>query len=324
MEAIKNYLEAMFQNLPNTPEVQRAKSELGQMMEDKYTELKEEGKTENEAVGTVISEFGNLEELAEELGIERVVKEEDKEERRQITFEEAKQYLADKTRAGYQIALGVFLCIISPCGPMLEEVGNPVLSIAGLVSMFVLIAIAVGLFVFSGVSMGKWDFLKQEPCSLDLVTAEYVHDQRENDRLSRAMMITVGVALCIVSIVPVSVIGAMHYDTGVLEALGEIFMFVFVAIGCFLFVASGNKSSGQDTLLRLNKMGTVGANFVPSQKAQVRYRSKTLETMMSVYWPTITCIYLCWSFLTFDWHITWIVWVVASIVETIIKKTCAE
>ena len=38
MEAIRNYLETMFLNLPNTPEVQKAKYELGQMMEDKYQE----------------------------------------------------------------------------------------------------------------------------------------------------------------------------------------------------------------------------------------------------------------------------------------------
>ena len=69
METIKNYLDTMFANLPNTNEVHKAKSELYQMMEDKYTELIAEGKSENEAVGTVISEFGNLEELAEELNI---------------------------------------------------------------------------------------------------------------------------------------------------------------------------------------------------------------------------------------------------------------
>ena len=63
MQAIRNYLETMFMNLPNTPEVLRAKEELWQMMEDKYTELKNEGKSENEAVGTVISEFGNLDDL---------------------------------------------------------------------------------------------------------------------------------------------------------------------------------------------------------------------------------------------------------------------
>ena len=64
MDAIKNYLETMFLNLPNTPEVQKAKYELGQMMEDKYRELIADGKTENEAIGTVIAEFGNLDELA--------------------------------------------------------------------------------------------------------------------------------------------------------------------------------------------------------------------------------------------------------------------
>lgn len=60
----------MFAGLPDTPEVRRAYEELAAMMEDKYTELTEEGLSENEAVGTVISEFGNLEELAQTLGIE--------------------------------------------------------------------------------------------------------------------------------------------------------------------------------------------------------------------------------------------------------------
>lgn len=32
METIKNYLENMFSHLPNTPEVQKAKYELYQMM----------------------------------------------------------------------------------------------------------------------------------------------------------------------------------------------------------------------------------------------------------------------------------------------------
>ena len=57
METIKSYLETMFANMPDTPEVIRAKSELFGMMEDKYNELISEGKSENEAVGTVISEF---------------------------------------------------------------------------------------------------------------------------------------------------------------------------------------------------------------------------------------------------------------------------
>lgn len=76
MEAIREYLHNMFLNLPETPQVLRAKAELMEMMEDKYEELMREGMSEKEAVGTVISEFGNLEELAEELGIDSFMKQE--------------------------------------------------------------------------------------------------------------------------------------------------------------------------------------------------------------------------------------------------------
>jgi hypothetical protein len=69
MEAIKSVLNNLFKNMSSTQEVVRAKEELLQMMEDTYTELRQQGKTENEAVGAVISEFGNLEELAPQLGI---------------------------------------------------------------------------------------------------------------------------------------------------------------------------------------------------------------------------------------------------------------
>ena len=55
METIRNYLETMFANLPDNPEVRRAKNELWQMMEDKYEELTGNGTSENEAVGRVIS-----------------------------------------------------------------------------------------------------------------------------------------------------------------------------------------------------------------------------------------------------------------------------
>ena len=47
MNTIRNYLESMFAKLPNTPEVIKAKCELGQRREDKYNELISEGKSDN-------------------------------------------------------------------------------------------------------------------------------------------------------------------------------------------------------------------------------------------------------------------------------------
>lgn len=118
METIRNYLETMFLKLPNTPEVYKAKNELWQMMEDKYTELKEEGKSENEAVGIVISEFGNLDELANDHGISQFVESQPMPQGKTLSLDQAKSYLADAGKSAYRTSLGVMLCVLSVCGPI--------------------------------------------------------------------------------------------------------------------------------------------------------------------------------------------------------------
>ena len=50
-----------------------------------------------------------------------------------------------------------------------------------------------------------------------------------------------------------------------------------------------------------------------------KIQNKTVRVIMSVYWSVVTCLYLCVSFLTFSWHITWIIWPVAAVVFTTIK-----
>ncbi|WP_218961788.1 permease prefix domain 1-containing protein [Actinomyces ruminis] len=69
MDAIDTFLEAMFAPYPATPRLSEAKRELHAMMEDAYADAVTSGKSHNEAVGQVITDFGNLEELAPVLGI---------------------------------------------------------------------------------------------------------------------------------------------------------------------------------------------------------------------------------------------------------------
>ena len=128
-------------------------------------------------------------------------------------------------------------------------------------------------------------------------------------------MVTIGVILCILSVLPVVVVSSLF---GWSNDFGVVMMFVFIGTGVFLFVAAGNVNAGFTVILSLNKRDTVGGSFVPSQK-QVTYKSETISRIMSVYWPTVTCIYLCWSFLSFDWHITWIVWVIAALVQQMLR-----
>lgn len=314
METIKNYLETMFLQLPNTSEVIKAKKELGQIMEDKYQELIDEGKTENEAIGIVITEFGNLDELAEDLGIKSVVDSSEIICNNIIKSDEVKSYINDSIKFGYMIGLGVFLCITSVCGPIFtSEFTSEGL---GIVYMFLSIAIAVGLFVFNGLAMKKWDYLNNKLNSIDYATASYVQEQKESFRMVKAMMITIGVILCIMSVVPL-IIFDMLSNIKIFEVMGPVLLFVFVGIAVFLFVTAGVRDGAYDRMLALNGEGTMGANFVNSQK-EPKYKNKKVKEIMSIYWSVITCIYLCWSFLTFSWNITWIIWPIAGVISKLV------
>ena len=318
MEIIRNYLETMFQNLPNTPEVQKAKYELGQMMEDKYMELKQEGKTENEAVGIIISEFGNLDEIAQDLGIDGYMKEQEYNNSRMLSMQEGKEYIKDKMKSGFMVAVGTLLCILSPCGVILDD-GK----IGGLVFLFVCIAMAVAIFILSGAVTGKWDFLKQQLCTIDFATAEYVHNEKENYRMTNAILIAVGIMFCLLSFVPLIVIEELNMRIAQTN-IGVVILLALIAIGVLIFIVAGARNDAYDTLLGLNGSNTMGGGFVPSQNGHIRYTNKVAAAVMSVYWPTVTCIYLCWSFISYDWHITWITWVIAAIIETFIKNLYGE
>ena len=201
MEVIKNYLESMFANLPNTPEILRAKQELYSMMEDKYTELISEGKTDNEAVGTVIAEFGNLDELSETLGIQNVMLPPAEDNRRHVTNDEAFDFIRANEKHKFMVGLAVFLFITSLVGPIMCDVDlfshSSVSEVLGIVYMFTSIAVGVGICIYSGSMMKKWDYLKDFPCSIDYATADAVFSADQDDRSTRALRLTIGIILCI-------------------------------------------------------------------------------------------------------------------------------
>jgi len=125
METIINYVETMFINLPETAELQQLKQDILLNMEDKYNELKAAGKSENEAVGTVISEFGNLDEILDELDSEGGQFEEDVELLPVVDMAEASNYVAVRRKTGFNICLrGVVLYAGRGVAPSCAGVGK--------------------------------------------------------------------------------------------------------------------------------------------------------------------------------------------------------
>jgi hypothetical protein len=274
METIRNYLENMFMSLPNTPEVCRAKDELWQMMEDKYTELKAEGKSENEAVGTVISEFGNLDEIAKDLGIDNVVTGQQSSQN-VFTFEMAKNYIADFSRRNNLIGIGVMLCILSIAAPIFGDAFGSLnvsyrtlFEAVGACLMFVIIAVAVGIFIYANISVSNWKFLKTAPYTTDFAATSYISERMAQYKPTYALTLVIGIALCIISVVPPIIVDAIPAaNSGFADDFGGGLMFILVAVGVFLIVSSVLNMGIYEKLLAANDAGTVAGNFVPEQKS---------------------------------------------------------
>lgn len=331
MDTIKNYLEAMFANLPNTVEVRRAKDELYSMMEDKYTELIGEGKTENEAVGTVISDFGNLDELAESLGIDKVISESEITDRRVLSQDEVIEYISDVTRQRFTIGLGVLMCCLALVGPIVFDPISKMFEMPGLeglgvIIMFVLAAIGVGFFIFSSVMMSQWKFLSKEPCAIDYATAELIAREKEENQVPRGMTLAIGIIMCVFGFIPVIAFSTL-FDGRLpilTEGIGPAMIFVCAGIGVLMIIFSGAKDAAFEKLLSLNDAKIMAGNYEPVKKSKKVYVSKVAEDFMSMYWKIVLCIYLIISFSSFDWGSSWLIWPIAGIIHKPLKRILQE
>ena len=315
METIRTYLENMFMQLPPTPEILRAKEELLSMMEDKYEELKNQGKAENKAVGTVIAEFGNLDEILQELGVKNGQQEkeyyhQERGEGRTLSFQEVKEYLDFKTKFAIMISVGVALCIISPVTVILLS-GNRIGELLGVLVLFVFIAAAVGIFIYYGMQAGKYQYLEKEVFSLDWETEQMLQCQAEEKRSTFAVQIVMGVGLCILSVIPPILIDALFADIPLAEHAGAAILLVMVAAGVFCFIYAGITKGSFSVLLQQEE-------YSPREKK--KKESKVFNAVSSCYWTLATVAYFIWSFGWRAWGISWVIWPVAGVLWGMISS----
>ena len=91
-----------------------------------------------------------------------------------------------------------------------------------------------------------------------------------------------------------------------LKVEGLALLFISIAVGLYLIIHTCTKMDGYRKLLEENEF---------SRKKKGIRNSK----VMSAYWCIVTALYLGWSFITNDWHITWIVWVIAGVLTPVVR-----
>ncbi|MGN1031147.1 MAG: permease prefix domain 1-containing protein [Butyricicoccaceae bacterium] len=158
MTAIISYIEALFSSLPKTPDVLRMQAEMTENAEDRYNDLISQGKSEQEAIGIVISGIGTLEELKRELGIQENAAASQKVQAAQDSRNEAltEEYYAFRKKFAVAIAgaVALFILAIILGAAMDQYTHNDVLTAVG---FFTPIAIGVAICIIFGLQLEEYE-----------------------------------------------------------------------------------------------------------------------------------------------------------------------
>lgn len=321
METIKNYLDNMFSRLPKTKEIETLKYDLLSNMEDKYDELKQDGKSENEAIGIVISEFGNIDELLNELNINTdyntinntsntSTQDGMKKEYPLMKENEVIDYLNIKKKAAKSISLGVFLCIIGVAllilayqllesQVILKGVSENTVSTLPLILLFILVAPAIALFISSGIKLEQYNFIEKGEFTLSNDTKFSLKEDYYLFKPKCTKGITLGVCLCVIS--PISIfVGNIISESAAIY--GVVILLFIVSLAVVLFINLGAMYESYRMLLKLDE-------YAPKHHEA----NNAISTVGSVVWPLTAALYLFISFVFNAWAISWVIFPIVGI-----------
>ena len=229
---------------------------------------------------------------------------------RRVSMEEANIFLDMKRKSAPTIANATLMCIISPVllillSTMADDhvlnISEAVAAGVGLVFLFGMIAAAVFMFITSGMRESHMEHLEKESFETEYGVSGMVKEKRNSYESIFTRGIAIGVVLCILSVVPLVVVGIMDapdYVCGIFTAL----LLIIVAVGVNMIIRVSIVKSSYDILLQEGEFS----------KEEKRAKRK-LDPFAGIYWCLATAIYLGWSFWTMKWHFTWIVWPVAGV-----------
>ena len=230
---------------------------------------------------------------------------------RTVTMEEASGFLRMREHNAPRIALGVMLCILSPVLLLLlggaSEYGVLALTESqavgiGLVALFVLVGCAVALFITCGLRSGKYEYIEKEPIETLYGVDGMVRERRDRYQSTFSVRLTVGIVLCVVSVIPLFLSIFLNGGNEFISVLGVCAILVLVAVGVMLIISVSVIWDGFKQLLE-------EGDYSRAEKAD----SKRYGWISGTYWMLVTAGFLAWSFITNSWDRSWIVWPVAGV-----------
>lgn len=229
---------------------------------------------------------------------------------RRVSLQEANEYLTVTESQTNKIGLGVALCILSPTLLLLlagiseyypEKLSENVACAIGLLFLLTLVVIAVPMFITTGIRLDKYKFITEEVFEPEYGVTGLAEAKLKAYEKTFTLHITVGVALCILGVIPLVVSSILVADSILLLLFTDLLL-VLVAVAVILFIKAGMIQDSYKHLLQQE-------DFSPEAKELIR----RMDPVSGIYWCLVTAVYLGISFYTGRWDFTWIIWPVTGV-----------
>ncbi|MBE6531207.1 MAG: helix-turn-helix transcriptional regulator [Ruminococcaceae bacterium] len=238
---------------------------------------------------------------------------------RKISIEEANQYLNQRKRASWQIAIATFLCIISPitlivlgAASEIPEFGvsETLMGVVGLIVLFAFVLCAVPIYIYCGFKNEPFAFLDtDEPFELAYGVRGLVTERQKQFRDTYVRCNIIATCLCIFSPIPLIVSGFSGDE--MLCVLMLAIMMIIAGIGVAAFIVVGVRNASMQKLLKEGE-------YTEKEKK----KSGLKEAVGFAYWGILVAIFLVWNYSLGDWGISWIVFAIGGVLFPIVMKIC--
>lgn len=309
MKIIKDYIEVLFLQVPITDKTKQIKEDLLGTAEDHYYGLIEEGVSEKEAIGIVISDFGTIDEILKELDLEKeVVEEIDYDQTDVLSIDDAFDYWREVRRLSMGISVGLFFFVGAfSFIPIMNGAYGGFIGVMGLLLMFLFWALGVLFFVINGYSLRK-NIRRLKRSIISQRVRDEAFEQAESYRKSYLAGISAGVIAYALSFP----LGIFSYEYIFYNEIGISFFLGVCAMGTLLIAYV---SIIQREYRRLVKMS------VKVQKKRLeRNNKRSILHHEETFWIIVTAFYFIFSFLFESWLFSWLIFLVGYVIQSILKN----
>ncbi len=235
---------------------------------------------------------------------------------RQVSLEEANEFLDLNEEKAFSVSIATSMFVLSPLLLIMFSEEPHLLSgilsynaalAVGMTVLLLFVAVGIALIVKSAMRMKKFEYLEKETLDTMYGVTGMVNSRKEKYSEQHTMRVIIGIVLAVLSAVPVLFATLAYEGNDSFALFGVIGLLLMIAVSVHFLVRTMTIWSGFNMLLQEGDFSKDKKQF-----------DKKFANISGIYWSTATALYLIYSFVTFDWGRSWIVWPIAGVVFPII------